>query len=74
MRRSQPTATHKSWASTYAWPAIRKFIVTKPLGAAGGAVILLMVLTAVLAEVIAPYDPYEINQQLQFLQQRFGIQ
>jgi peptide/nickel transport system permease protein len=65
-RRSQPAATHKSWASTYAWPAIRKFIVTKPLGAAGGAVILLMVLTAVLAEVIAPYDPYEINQQLQF--------
>ena len=30
----------KSWVAAYAWPAIRKFIVTKPLGAIGGAVIL----------------------------------
>jgi peptide/nickel transport system permease protein len=65
-RRSQPVVMHKSWASTYAWPAIWKFIVTKPLGAAGGVIILLMVLTAVFAEVIAPYNPYEINQTLQF--------
>ena len=49
-----------------AWPAIRKFIVTKPLGAIGGAVILLMVLTAIFADVLAPYDPYEISQRLQF--------
>jgi peptide/nickel transport system permease protein len=57
---------HKSWASVYAWPAVRKFIVTKPLGAAGGVIILLMVLTATFADVLAPYDPYEISQALQF--------
>jgi peptide/nickel transport system permease protein len=56
----------KSWAATYALPAIRKFVVTKPLGAIGGGVILLMVLTAIFADVLAPYDPYQINQQLQF--------
>jgi peptide/nickel transport system permease protein len=56
----------KSWASTHAWPAIRKFIVTKPLGAAGGAIILVMVLTAIFADVLARYDPYAINQRAQF--------
>jgi peptide/nickel transport system permease protein len=56
----------KSWASTYAWPAIRKFIITKPLGTIGGVIILLMVLTAVFADVLAPYDPFEISQKLQF--------
>jgi peptide/nickel transport system permease protein len=49
-----------------AWRAIRKFIVTKPLGAAGGAIILVMVLTAVLADVLTPYDPYTVNQRVQF--------
>jgi peptide/nickel transport system permease protein len=48
------------------WAAIRKFIMTKPLGAAGGAVILIMVLAAIFADVIAPYDVFEINQRLQF--------
>src|SRR5215831_16071057 len=59
-------AVGKYWASAYAWPAIRKFIVTKPLGAAGGVIILLMVITAIFADTIAPYEPYEINQRLQF--------
>jgi peptide/nickel transport system permease protein len=59
-------AVVKSWAGAYAWPAIRKFIVTKPLGAVGGSVIFLMVLTALFADVLAPYDPYEISQLLQF--------
>jgi peptide/nickel transport system permease protein len=59
-------AAGKSWASTRAWPAVRKFIVTKPLGAVGGSLILLMVLTAIFADMLAPYDPYEINQRLQF--------
>ena len=69
-------AVGKSWASTYAWPAIRKFIVTKPLGAAGGLIVLLMMITAIFADAIAPYDPHEINQRLQFnapsLQHWFG--
>jgi peptide/nickel transport system permease protein len=56
----------KSWASTYAWPAIRKFIVTKPLGTIGGVIILAMAFTALFANTLAPYDPYEINQRLQF--------
>jgi peptide/nickel transport system permease protein len=56
----------KSRAVTHAWTAVRRFIVTKPLGAAGGAIILLMVLTAIFADVLTPYDPYEVNQRVQF--------
>ncbi len=48
------------------WGAIGQFISTKPLGTAGAAVIVLMALTAVFADFIAPYDVYVINQQLQF--------
>jgi peptide/nickel transport system permease protein len=65
-RQLKAVAVGKHWAGTYAWPAIRKFIVTKPLGAAGGVIILLMVVAAIFADAIAPYDPYEINQRLQF--------
>jgi peptide/nickel transport system permease protein len=56
----------KGWVGTYAWPAVRKFIVTKPLGAVGGGIVLVMIFVAIFAEGIAPYDPYEINQRLQF--------
>ena len=56
----------KSWAGAHAWPEIRTFIVRKPLGAAGGAIILMMVVTAIFADVLAPYDPYAINQRVQF--------
>src|SRR5262247_190955 len=59
-------AVGKRWMATRAWPAIRGFIVTKPLGAIGGGVILLMVLTALFADLLAPYNPYQINQALQF--------
>jgi peptide/nickel transport system permease protein len=48
------------------WAATCKFIRTKPLGAAGAAIIMLMVLAALFADVIAPYDAYELNQRLQF--------
>jgi peptide/nickel transport system permease protein len=65
-RELKAVVVGKHWASTYAWPAIRKFIMTKPLGAAGGVIILVMVVAAIFAEAIAPYDPYEINQRLQF--------
>ena len=65
-RRLHPAAVNKGWASSRAWPAIRQFILTKPLGATGGAVILLMVLAAIFAHVIAPYDPVAIDQRLQF--------
>jgi peptide/nickel transport system permease protein len=64
--RLEDVARGKSWARTQAWPAIRWFILTKPLGAAGGAIILLMALTAIFADVLTPYDPHAINQRMQF--------
>ena len=48
------------------WAAAWKFIRTKPLGAAGAAVIVVMTLAAIGADVLAPYDPYELSQKLQF--------
>jgi peptide/nickel transport system permease protein len=56
----------ESWVATRAWPVIRKFIVTKPLGTAGGVIILVMVCVAILADVVAPYDPHAVDQRLQF--------
>ncbi len=48
------------------WAVIRKFVVTKPLGAIGGLVIVILILTAFFAPSLAPYDVYELNQKLQF--------
>ncbi len=45
---------------------IVKFIRTKPLGAAGGFIILAMAFVAFFAEALAPYDPYLGNYALQF--------
>jgi len=39
------------------WRAIRRFARKKPLGAAGGVVTLVIVLTAVFAELVATHDP-----------------
>src|SRR5215510_16370184 len=67
--RQAPTVKHKSVRSVPShpfWNVIYKFIRTKPLGAAGAAIIVLIALTAVCADFIAPYDVYTINQQLQF--------
>lgn len=65
-QRLPAVAVETRWVSTHAWPAMRKFLTTKPLGAAGGILILLMTLTAIFADALAPYDPFEINQPLQF--------
>src|SRR5689334_11071178 len=54
------SAIYRMWVATW------KFVRTKPLGAAGVAVILVMVLAALFADFIAPYDAYELNQRLQF--------
>src|SRR5881397_2630894 len=59
-------ATAHASASQRSWAALCKFVRTKPLGAAGAAVILVMVFAAFFADVIAPYDAYELNQRLQF--------
>ena len=65
-RPARPVAHPQALPRHHAWGAICKFVRTKPLGAAGAAIIVLMALTAVCADLIAPYDVYEINQQLQF--------
>ena len=39
------------------WEAVRDFCVQRPLGAIGAAIIVLMLVVAVLAPLIAPYDP-----------------
>lgn len=48
------------------WKGLSKFVLTKPLGAVGGFIILVMIFAAIFGESIAPYDPYELNQKLQF--------
>src|SRR5262245_19941956 len=45
---------------------IAKFVRTKPLGAAGAAVILGLLFVAVFARALAPYDPYQADYGQQF--------
>jgi peptide/nickel transport system permease protein len=40
---------------------LRRFLRYKPLGALGGAIILAMVVVALFAPLLAPYDPYELR-------------
>jgi peptide/nickel transport system permease protein len=46
--------------------AVVQFVRTKPLGAAGAAIIVGMLLVAAAAEVLAPFDPYRADYALQF--------
>jgi peptide/nickel transport system permease protein len=46
--------------------AVWKFIRTKPLGAAGGLIILLLLAIAASAELLAPYDAYRADYAQQF--------
>src|SRR5216117_1905801 len=43
------------------WPVTARFLRKKPLGAAGGALILVMALTAVFADVLQTHDPIATN-------------
>ena len=45
---------------------IASFSRRKPLGAVGGAVAVLLILVAILAPVIAPFDPYEPHPKLAY--------
>ena len=65
-RPARPVERPQALPRHHVWGAMCKFVRTKPLGAAGAGIIVLMVLAAVCADVIAPYDVYEINQHLQF--------
>lgn len=40
---------------------MRRFAASKPMGAGGLIVVILIVLAAILAPIVSPYDPYESN-------------
>lgn len=44
-----------------------RFCSSKPLGAAGAAVVIIMALVAISAEVIAPHDPLQLNPRLKLM-------
>lgn len=46
--------------------SLARFVRTKPLGTIGAVLVLAFVLTAILAPLIAPYDPYQVNQAARF--------
>ncbi len=58
---NHPAAAPVTAAVPGAWPAwaraVARFCRQRPLGAVGGAVVLVMTLTAFLADLIAPYNP-----------------
>src|SRR2546430_11876415 len=43
------------------WPVTARFLRKKPLGAAGGVLMLVMALTAVFADVLQTHDPIATN-------------
>ena len=54
-------------AARLSWPEhVSGFVRAKPLGAAGAIIILVMLLVAVLASALAPYDPYLADYGAQF--------
>ena len=48
------------------WRSVMRFVRRKPLGAAGAFVLIVMVLAAVFADHIAPYDPLSLDLVTQF--------
>jgi peptide/nickel transport system permease protein len=46
--------------------AVRRFAQRRPLGAVGAAIVMLMALAALLAEIIAPFDPLQKNYGAMF--------
>ena len=48
------------------WQAVRRFAQKRPLGAVGAAIVILMVFAALLAEIIAPFDPLQNNYGAMF--------
>ena len=54
-------------AARLTWPEqVSGFVRAKPLGAVGAIIILIMLLVAVLAHALAPYDPYLADYGAQF--------
>ena len=48
------------------WQAVLRFAQKRPLGAVGAAIIILMALAALLAEIVAPFDPLQNNYGAMF--------
>lgn len=46
--------------------SIARFVRTKPLGAAGACLLLALLVTAIFAPWIAPYDPYQVHTGARF--------
>src|SRR5262249_26301186 len=44
-------------------PAVARFVRRKPLGAMGGLIVLVLLLVALLAPVLSPYDPRQIIRE-----------
>ena len=40
---------------------LKKFAVSKPLGAIGAVIVVIIVLAAIFAPIVSPYDPYDSN-------------
>ena len=49
-------APARSW-----WGGVREFTRRRPLGALGAAVVVVMIVVAVFAGVLAPYDPVAVD-------------
>ena len=63
-QRSEGSATTRTGASVAAWgqdarTGLVRFCRSKPLGAAGGVITILLIIMAIMANVIAPYQPKE---------------
>jgi len=54
------------------WQNFQRFLRTKPLGAFGLALVLVMVVTAMFAPWIAPFDPYELRVNALFVPPAFA--
>lgn len=59
-RPANPVAAFSLWLAR-GLPHLRRFFVSKPLGATGGVVIFLVIFAAIFAPVIVPFDPFEFN-------------
>ena len=70
MLRSAPTTLAKAEPQPPSRPsrpaALLNFARRYPLGALGGAILIVMILTAIFAPVLAPYDPQETSVALQY--------
>ena len=41
--------------------SLKRFVVSKPLGAVGGLIVLIILFAAIFSPLVAPFDPYEFN-------------